>query len=141
MISCTLLCLSGLLVSQPAPGDLERKFREGDEAARLELLQSLATDDPTVAKQAMPVLVKALGDVSSAVRAEAALRINGTKELGSDAIPALCRCLEDRDLRVRRRAVMAISNIARQPEVAVPALRKVLRDPDFEKDTEGVDRS
>jgi HEAT repeat protein len=133
MISCTLLCLSGLLASQPVPGDLERKFREGNEAARLELLQSLDTDDPAVAKQAIPFLIKALGDDSPAVRAEAATRLGQTAALGSDAIPALCKCLEDRDLHVRRRAVGAIGLITRQPEVAVPALRKALRDPDFEK--------
>ncbi len=136
MISCALLCLARLLVFQPAPGDLERKFREGNEAARLELLRSLDTDDPAVARQAMPVLIQALGDDSSAVRAEAAFRLIDTNAQGSAAIPALCRCLEDRDIHVRRRAAAAICTIARQPEVAVPALRQALRDPDFEKGTQ-----
>jgi HEAT repeat protein len=133
MISCALLCLSGLLAAQPVPADLERRFREGDEAARLKLLRSLETDDPMVAKQVMPLLMRALGDESPAVRAGAADSLIHTKAIGSPAIPALCKCLEDPDIHVRRRAATAISNIARQPEVAIPALRKALRDPDFVK--------
>ena len=53
-----LLCLSGLLAAQPDSGDLERRFRDGNEAARLELLRGLSVGDPSVAKQAMPVLIR-----------------------------------------------------------------------------------
>jgi HEAT repeat protein len=127
-----LLCFTGLHATQPTHGDLERRFREGNEAARLELLRGLDTGDPSVAKQALPVLIKALGDDSPAVRAQAADCLISTKTLGSDAIPALCKCLDNPDAHVRRRAVTAIRNIAKQPEVAVPALRKALHDPDFD---------
>jgi len=79
------------------------------------------------AREAVPALVKALGDDDEGVRADAASALRKTKA-GKEVIPALLNALRDDDERVRRYVTIALECIGPGEQEVITALIGALGD-------------
>jgi len=73
------------------------------------------------AKEAVPVLVGALGDADGEVRQVAT---NVLSKIGKPAVPALGKALESSDRVVRRQAALALSKVGADAKVMVKVARQ-----------------
>ncbi|MDB6065622.1 MAG: repeat protein [Pedosphaera sp.] len=80
------------------------------------------------AEQAVPMLVRSLGDKTSGSWFEAALALGKIHARPEIAVPALVKCLNDQDFQVRLYAAKAIGAFGSDARLAVPDLLKLLAD-------------
>ncbi len=83
------------------------------------------TDD--IIRNAVPMLVQALGDVRAEVRNEAAVALI---EIGESAVPHVSAQLSHAEPAVRRKACEILGRAGRVAADAVPAIQQCLEDPD-----------
>jgi len=134
-----LICVGtwGLLVlivaaagaAEPSVTALIGKLTGGEESARLEAIDQLATRGAKAAAAVDP-LTQLLKDGSAPVRAHA-VRCLG--EIGKPALPAvtaIAELVKDPDAAVRRQAVKAVMKLRPGPKVTIPLCVKLLEDPD-----------
>jgi HEAT repeat protein len=126
----TISCLSAalLVASSVAQGDDD--LQEG-----LRLLRSPAWEERVAGarmlgrltprrQEALPELVKAMGDQATLVRASVAEALSG---FGEAAVPALLKGLNDPSDKVRKTSAFALGDMGRAAEAAVPQMGRMLR--------------
>ncbi len=75
---------------------------------------------------AVPVLIEALGEETSAIRVKAARILGCLGDMAAEAVPALTTALQDRDSDIRLAAAKGLWNITKNAEVVVPVLVHLL---------------
>ncbi|MBM3263296.1 MAG: HEAT repeat domain-containing protein [candidate division Zixibacteria bacterium] len=103
---------------------------DAPEEVRASALDTLS-DMGREAREALPVIVRHLGDLSEKVRRAAADAAGtvGVEKSGSGVVAALIERLGDEDEWVRRNTALALCRIGSKAEEATPALIAALRDP------------
>jgi HEAT repeat protein len=84
----------------------------------------------SLARNAIPTLIKLLDDKNADVRAAVVASIGGTAPFSRAAIPKLIKLLKDKDVVIRRRAIRALGRFGPEAKPAVPVLVLALEDPD-----------
>jgi HEAT repeat protein len=113
---------------------LKQSLSSEDAAIRREALRSigkLKERAPLESMEVVPLLIDAMSDADSSVRAVAATYLGIIHEGGSDAVTALMQGLSDQAPDVRRASATALGSFGSDAEPAIPALRKAASsDPD-----------
>ena len=93
--------------------ELQKKLGDSDECGALAAwaLVRIAPDSPQVARQLVPIFVKALNNCEPMVRVEAAASLQRLGPLAKDAIPALKRASADNDETVHAAALAALGAV------------------------------
>ena len=115
--------------TEQAVVDLTRALREreGGGSSRSAPARALGAIGPQ-AKDAVPVLAKALEDPDYNVRWAAAEALGRIGEPAKAAVPALARTLTDKITSVRRETVVALGRIGPAAKEAIRALKIALKD-------------
>lgn len=97
------------------------ELQHKDPKVRVKAVRALATKIPA---DAIPALMKSLGDLDATVRGTACETLAGFKDKAGPAVPLLIECLGDKDERVVGSALFALQSIG--PEKALDPLLKAL---------------
>jgi HEAT repeat protein len=90
--------------------------------------RALSIIDPSLAAEAIPVLMELLRHELPGVKKIAAAAIAPLGETASSAVPGLVAMLDDKDAETRGYAIKALAQIGRSSESALPRLIKLLKE-------------